>query len=144
MIRFTGRMRLHFNRHGAAPLVWCVATDDWEIAVKSIAIEGVTVASVYRIKDRPDDEDGKPSAWFEVEGTVEVDGGNATITPIDAAGPASLDGKRCECDDEIHHSVGGCKGSPFKMVSRNGKRLAVCGRCDLTSDVDEFYISEGA
>lgn len=76
---FTGPMRVHFNRHGAAPLVWCVATDDWELAVASITIE-VPVESVYRPKATADDEDGKPSAWLAVTGTLVVVGNAARIT----------------------------------------------------------------
>lgn len=38
MITFTGPMRLYFNRHGAAPLVWCVAADGWELAVTRLDV----------------------------------------------------------------------------------------------------------
>ena len=59
-------LRLHFNRHGAAPLVWCVATEDFEIAVHGFTLQlGAGVATVYISKATPDDEDGKPSAWLE-------------------------------------------------------------------------------
>lgn len=78
MIRTTGRFRLHYNRASAAPLVWCVATDDFELAVKSITCT-VPMRSVFHVKATPDDEDGKPSAWFEVEGELVVKDGNATI-----------------------------------------------------------------
>lgn len=76
---FTGPMRVHFNRHGAAPLVWCVATDDWELAVASVAID-VPVESVYQPKTTADDEDGKPSAWLAVTGTLVVVGNTARIS----------------------------------------------------------------
>jgi hypothetical protein len=76
----SGTFRVHFNRHGAAPLVWCVATDEWELAIASIAIAGVDVRTVYRPKATPDDEDGKPSAWLEVTGVLAVVGGEARIT----------------------------------------------------------------
>lgn len=75
---YTGRMRVHFNRHGAAPLVWCIATDDWEMAVANVILLAPTV-SMYRAKATPDDEDGRPSAWFEVEGVLVVEGRTATI-----------------------------------------------------------------
>jgi hypothetical protein len=57
-------LRLHFNRHGAAPLVWCLATDNFEIAVKGFRVYGVAIETIYRPKETPDDEDGKPSAWL--------------------------------------------------------------------------------
>lgn len=69
---FRAAVRLHFNRHGAAPLVWNIATDDYEIAVKGFHTEGVRIVTVYAPKATPDDEDGKPSAWLETEGLVEV------------------------------------------------------------------------
>jgi hypothetical protein len=85
MIAFsaTGRWRVYFNRHGAAPLVWCVAPDEggWELAVPRVLI--LTFAStVYQPKATPDDEDGRPSAWFVVDGTLEVmASGLARIVP---------------------------------------------------------------
>lgn len=75
-----GTFRLHFNRHGAAPLIWCVATDDWELAVSSFAVK-VPLRSVYRPKATPDDEDGKPSAWLEATGTLVVQNSHAEIHP---------------------------------------------------------------
>ncbi len=72
-----GTMRLHFNRHGAAPLVWSVDAigEDgavlWELAVAGISCM-VPVGSRYVPKATPDDEDGKPSAWFEVQGTLTI------------------------------------------------------------------------
>ena len=74
----TGRFRLHFNRHGAAPLVWCVATDGWELAVSSVVVMA-PLRTVYRPKETPDDDDGKPSAWLEVDGVLTVAGSVATI-----------------------------------------------------------------
>lgn len=61
---FRGSVRLHFNRHGAAPLVWCLSTPTCEIAVKGFTT-GVPVVTVYAPKATLDDEDGKPSAWLE-------------------------------------------------------------------------------
>lgn len=77
---FAGKFRLHFNRHGAAPLVWCVATDEWEIAVAGIDCTAPMV-TVYRPKETPDDEDGKPSAWLETRGTLTLTGSIARIAP---------------------------------------------------------------
>ncbi|HZJ68273.1 MAG TPA: hypothetical protein VFD36_32450 [Kofleriaceae bacterium] len=67
---FTGTFRVYFNRHQAAPLVWCVATDDFELAVSAVDITA-PVRTVYAAgKATPDHEDGKPSAWLEVTGTL--------------------------------------------------------------------------
>lgn len=75
-----GTFRVHFNRHGAAPLVWCVATDEWELAIASVTVDGVELRTVYRPKATPDDEDGKPSAWLEVTGVLTIAGAEARIT----------------------------------------------------------------
>lgn len=85
---YTGPMRVHFNRHSAKPLVWCVSTDHWELAVSAIAIR-TEVRSVYRPKDTSDEEDGKPSAWFELDGTLEVIDSVAYIYQIDDSVPDS-------------------------------------------------------
>ena len=69
----TGKWRVYFNRHGAAPLMWCVSPDDgsWEIAVRSVQI--ATIAeTIYKAKATPDEDDGKPSAWIAVEGQLTV------------------------------------------------------------------------
>ncbi len=82
-LRAPGCYRLYFNRHGAAPLVWCVAPDGggWELAVKSVEITA-PCATVYTAKPTPDDEDGQPSAWIRVEGVLTVDAdGHATVGP---------------------------------------------------------------
>lgn len=75
-----GTFRVHFNRHGAAPLVWCVANDAWELAVSSIEVL-VPMRTVYRPKATADDDDGKPSAWLEVTGVLTVVGSSARISP---------------------------------------------------------------
>jgi hypothetical protein len=72
-----GRWRVYFNRHQAAPLVWCVASDHFEFAVADLVIE-VPVRTVYQPKAMPDDEDGKPSAWLEFEGTLLIDANSRT------------------------------------------------------------------
>lgn len=84
---FTGIFRVHFNRHGAAPLVWCVVpldaarTPACELAVRSVTFRGVDVRTVYAPKATPDDEDGKPSAWMECAGKVTVfSDGHAEVT----------------------------------------------------------------
>lgn len=77
-MKATGKFRVYFNRHGAAPLVWCVAADGWELAVAVVAIDALVVTT-YQPKPTPDDEDGKPSAWLEVEGELEVRGSTARI-----------------------------------------------------------------
>lgn len=83
-----GTFRVYFNRHQAAPLVWCVAVMDTgdviavpmlEIACAELAIDA-PVTTVYAPKATPDDEDGKPSAWLEVTGVLSVDGRSVRIT----------------------------------------------------------------
>lgn len=84
-VAYSGPLHVHFNRHGAAPLVWSVHPADgrWEVAVKRVVLDGLQMTSVYRPKATPDDEDGKPSAWFEVTGRLELDAdGTATIRPL--------------------------------------------------------------
>lgn len=75
-----GTFRVYFNRHQAAPLVWCIATSDMEIefAVAAVTIDA-PVKTVYRRKETPDDEDGHPSAWLEVTGVLAVDGVSVRI-----------------------------------------------------------------
>lgn len=107
---FVGKFRVYFNRHNAAPLVWCVATDNWEIAVAGIAIRA-EVRTVYEPKATADEDGGKPSAWLEVEGELEVVKNVAYIHPHPAlaAPPARV-------------SVGGCRicVSPATVVSADG------------------------
>lgn len=76
-----GKFRVYFNRHGAEPLMWCVAPDagGWELAVRDIGIS-THAETVYRKKETPDEDDGRPSAWFAVEGVLTVNAaGFATI-----------------------------------------------------------------
>lgn len=56
-------LRLHFNKHGAAPRVWTVACGEFEIECKGF-MSYIPLETVYRPKETPDDEDGKPSAWL--------------------------------------------------------------------------------
>lgn len=77
-LAITGTFRLRFNRHGAAPLVWSVRTDEWEINVAELDWHTPT-RSVYRPKETPYDEDGKPSAWLETTGTLQIVGSRAVI-----------------------------------------------------------------
>jgi hypothetical protein len=78
MMTTTGQFRVYFNRHQAAPLVWCVATDCFEVAVATVAISA-PVRAIYEPKATPDHEDGKPSAFLEVFGTLIIDGDGARI-----------------------------------------------------------------
>lgn len=81
-----GSFRVYFNRHQAAPLVWCVAVMDTEdvIAVPKLEIAcaeltiDAPVTTVYALKATPD-EDGKPRAWLEVTGVLIVDGRSVRI-----------------------------------------------------------------
>jgi hypothetical protein len=89
---YTGRMRIYFNRHQAAPLVWCVACVEgdswigWELAVSEVHITGLT-KTVYRPKEVADEVDGHPSAWLEVEGILRVNAGVANIVANWAVAP---------------------------------------------------------
>lgn len=82
-----GRFRIYFNRHGAAPLVWCVALENprgpellWELAVPAVETHE-RATTVYAPKATADDVDGKPSAWFVCEGRLEIGvDGTARIT----------------------------------------------------------------
>lgn len=89
-LRYSGTMRVHFNRHGSAPFVWSVVpvkvndADEYEpiceIVVRSVEIRS-HVRTVYLPKDVADDEDGKPSAWLLTTGVLEIDNdGNARVT----------------------------------------------------------------
>lgn len=83
-----GRFRVYFNRHQAAPLVWCIALEGpggpgpgvaFEVAVAEVVITSTFGArTVYRPKATPDDEDGMPSAWLEVDGVLRVDPATST------------------------------------------------------------------
>lgn len=81
-----GTFRVYFNRHQAAPLVWCVLSErgNFEMAVAALEIDAPT-RTVYRPKVTPDDEDGKPSAWLEVDGVLAVDIDNMTAVRISRA-----------------------------------------------------------
>jgi hypothetical protein len=72
-LTLVGHWRIYFNRHGADSLAWCVAPESgaWEIAVRSVTVS-TPARTVYAPKATPDDEDGKPSAWFSVGGRLEV------------------------------------------------------------------------
>ncbi len=86
-IAVAGTFRVYFNRHQAAPLVWCVTLqgakpDDLpllEIAVTEVVIASSThiARTVYAPKSTPDDEDGKPSAWIQVWGVLRIDAGSS-------------------------------------------------------------------
>jgi hypothetical protein len=80
MMSTRGTFRIHFNRHGAAPLVCSVSTDEWELNVSGFE-SLVPMKSVYITKETPDDEDGKPSFWLEATGQLEVVGSMARFTP---------------------------------------------------------------
>jgi hypothetical protein len=70
---FTGRFRLYFNRHGAAPLTWCLSPVDglWELAVRTVNLNAPS-ETVYKPKAEADEDDGRPSAWIECEGQLTV------------------------------------------------------------------------
>jgi hypothetical protein len=73
--------RIYFNRHGAAPLMWCVSDvhGTFEICVPRVHID-VPSWFVYRAKESADDDDGRPSGWVECEGVLELsDNGSVCI-----------------------------------------------------------------
>lgn len=76
----SGTFRVYFNRHGAEPLMWCISPEagTWELAVCSVRIITEAVACYHR-KETADEDDGRPSAWFSVEGDLDVHNGIATI-----------------------------------------------------------------
>jgi hypothetical protein len=85
----TGTFRVYFNRHQAAPLVWCVALESgdkgtqpaWEIAVRSVSIHASTT-TIYSPSKSPDDETRAASAYMLATGTLSVtDTGHAVIAP---------------------------------------------------------------
>lgn len=76
---FRGTFRIYFNRAGAAPLVWCVATDEWELAVAAVSIR-TAAGTRYQPKATPDSDDGKPSAWIVASGVLTLNGSEAVIT----------------------------------------------------------------
>lgn len=101
----TGRFRISFNRHGAAPLIWSVsliARDDtqlWELAVRSIEFKDVNVVTVYAPKATADDDDGQPSAYLVASGELIVDlDGSAALHHTEYCASAIYDsGIACSC-----------------------------------------------
>lgn len=88
-MRFTSDVpfRIYFNRHSAAPLVWCVAGPGYELALAELVVR-TPVTYRYRPKETPDDEDGKPSAWCEAAGTLVIDSiGRAELVPAGSDDP---------------------------------------------------------
>lgn len=76
-MKASGKFKIYFATHNVAPLVWCVqliaGTDPlWEVAVRAVGFTGVVVETMYQRNKPPDDEDGKPSAWLEATGELEV------------------------------------------------------------------------
>jgi len=82
-LRLTGMFRIYFNRHQASPLVWCIALEGedgpaFEIAVAEVVITAGAARTVYAPKAAPDDDDGRPSAWLEVDGVLRIDPNSST------------------------------------------------------------------
>lgn len=84
VMQYTGALRIYFNRLSAEPMMWCVSPQDglWEIAVRMVSIgPGLTAWTVWKSKETPDDEDGRPSAWLAASGHLRIFAdGTATIT----------------------------------------------------------------
>jgi hypothetical protein len=85
-IEADGVFRVYFNRHGAAPLVWCVHNGSVEIAVAEVVIEEGHARTVYQRKETADDDDGMPSAWIETAGHLRISGRVAHIRPSSVMG----------------------------------------------------------
>jgi hypothetical protein len=76
-----GTWRVYYHRLNPEGLPWCVSPDagGFEIAVREVEIYASS-RGVHRPKPTADDEDGRPSAWIEVTGVLEViEDGRATI-----------------------------------------------------------------
>ena len=89
MVEVDGRFAVYFNRHQAAPLVWCIALLDiagspvWELAVSELVIEKTTATARYRPGQSDDSESGIPSAVIECSGRLTVlKSGFARITGL--------------------------------------------------------------
>jgi hypothetical protein len=72
---------------GAAPLFWCIApagAPTWELCVRAVLFHGVSVQTVKDIsKQTADDDDGRPSAWVEAYGELQLgDDGIAVIKAV--------------------------------------------------------------
>lgn len=83
----TGIFRIYFNRHQAAPLVWCVAAMSgnamcWEIAVEHVVLRA-PARTAFVPKLEKDEDDGKPSAYLETYGELVITGGIATVYEAD-------------------------------------------------------------
>lgn len=81
-----GMFRIYFNRHGDAPRVWCVqqANGHLEILCKHVVVDGALMATVYKPKEVADEDDGIPSAYFQVYGRLEIEAtGSVVITPAE-------------------------------------------------------------
>lgn len=82
VMQFTGALRVYFNRLSAEPMMWCVSPEDglWELAVRVVRVT-VPTETIWRRKETPDDEDGRPSAWLAASGHLRIFAdGTATVT----------------------------------------------------------------
>lgn len=82
VMHYTGAVRVYFNRLSAEPMMWCVSPEDglWELAVRTVRVT-VPTETVWKRKETPDDEDGRPSAWIATAGHVRIYAdGTATVT----------------------------------------------------------------
>lgn len=82
VMEYAGQLRIYFNRLSAEPMMWCVSPEDglWELAVRTVAVT-TPAETVWRPKEIPDDEDGRPSAWLASTGHLRIYAdGTATVT----------------------------------------------------------------
>jgi len=84
VMQYVGALRVYFNRLSAEPMMWCVSPEagEWELAVRTVKMgPSVTSETVWRRKETPDDEDGRPSAWLATTGHLRIYAdGTATVT----------------------------------------------------------------
>lgn len=84
VMQYTGALRIYFNHLSAEPMMWCVSPEEglWEIAVRMVSIgSDVTAWTVWKPKETPDDEDGRPSAWLAASGNLRIFAdGTATVS----------------------------------------------------------------
>lgn len=81
-----GAFRVYFHRLNPEGLPWCVSPDlgGWELAVRDVEIAAQS-RTIHRPKATSDEDDGRPSAWIAVAGTLTVHAdGSARIEPAGA------------------------------------------------------------
>lgn len=83
MLTYCGWMRLHWNK-GETERPWCISLESgWQLEVKTLSTNGVLCTWVLIEKPIPDEDDGKPRAWVDTYGVLNVDcQGHAVIERV--------------------------------------------------------------